>query len=47
MDSWAAMDEVFANSWSPPKDQSEEGRKLMAHYQIDTTHLVDCSVCHR
>jgi len=40
-------EEVFADSWSPPADQSEEGRKLMAQYEIDTTHLTDCSVCHR
>jgi hypothetical protein len=40
-------EDVFAASWSPPPDQSEEGRKLMAHYQIDTAHLIDCSVCHR
>ena len=40
-------DEVFADSWSPPKDQNEEGRKLMAQYQIDTAHLMECSVCHR
>ncbi|MBV9289554.1 MAG: cytochrome c3 family protein [Hyphomicrobiales bacterium] len=40
-------EDVFADSWSPPPDQHEEGRKLMAHYEIDTTHLIDCSVCHR
>lgn len=40
-------EDVFADSWSPPPDQQKEGRKLMAHYQIDTTHLIDCSVCHR
>jgi Cytochrome c7 and related cytochrome c len=40
-------EDVFAASWSPPPDQDKEGRKLMAHYQIDTTHLSDCSVCHR
>ncbi len=40
-------EDVFSTSWSPSPDQNEEGRKLMAHYQIDTTHLMDCSVCHR
>ncbi len=40
-------EQVFADSWSPPPDQNEEGRRLMAHYQIDTSHLTDCSVCHR
>jgi hypothetical protein len=40
-------EDVFADSWSPPPDQNEEGHKLMVRYQIDTTHLIDCSVCHR
>ena len=40
-------DQVFATSWSPPPDQKEKGLKLMRHYEIDTTHLIDCSVCHR
>ncbi|MGA8447951.1 MAG: cytochrome c3 family protein [Roseiarcus sp.] len=40
-------DQVFATAWSPPPDQKEEGLKLMRHYEIDTTHLLDCSVCHR
>ena len=40
-------EDVFADSWSPPPDQNLEGRKLMTRYEIDTTHLTDCSVCHR
>ena len=40
-------DEVFATAWTPPPNQNEEGRKLMARYHIDTAHLTDCSVCHR
>ena len=40
-------EDVLSTSWSPPPDQNEEGSKLMAHFQIDTTHLMDCSVCHR
>jgi hypothetical protein len=40
-------EEVFATSWTPPPNQNEEGRKLMARYHIDTAHLTDCSVCHR
>ena len=39
--------DVFATDWSPPPDQDEEGRKLMASYHIDISHLTDCSVCHR
>lgn len=39
--------DVFSVSWSPPPDQGEEGRRLLAHYHIDTTHLTDCSLCHR
>lgn len=39
--------EIFSTSWKPPKDQLEQGRKLMAQYLIHTDHLTDCSVCHR
>jgi hypothetical protein len=38
---------VFDPDWSPPEDQLEQGRKLLASYLIDNEHLTDCSVCHR
>lgn len=38
---------IFDPNWNPPKNQSEEGRKLLAQYHIATSHLTDCSVCHR
>ena len=38
---------VFDMAWVPPKDQSEEGQRLMAAYHINTQHLTDCSTCHR
>jgi hypothetical protein len=40
-------DQIFVTAWTPPPDQKQEGLKLMRHYEIDTTHLMDCSVCHR
>lgn len=40
-------DEVFDPHWTPPDDQPERGRKLLAHYLIDVDHLTDCSKCHR
>jgi Cytochrome c7 and related cytochrome c len=39
--------EVFDPDWTPPPDQSAQGRVLLAHNQIDLSHLTDCSVCHR
>jgi hypothetical protein len=39
--------DVFSTSWSPPPDQAQRGLRLLAQYHIDTTHLTDCSVCHR
>ena len=39
--------EIFSTDWKPPKDQLEQGRKLLAHYHINAEHLTDCSVCHR
>ena len=39
--------EVFDPHWTPPADQAERGRKLLAEYLIDTEHLTDCSKCHR
>jgi Cytochrome c7 and related cytochrome c len=38
---------VFDPDWAPPKDQLEQGRKLLTQYLIDRTHLTDCTVCHR
>ncbi len=38
---------VFDPNWTAPTDQREQGRMLLAHNQIDTKHLADCSVCHR
>lgn len=38
---------VFDQTWTPPKDQAEQGRKLLAQYHIQTEHLTDCSRCHR
>ncbi len=38
---------VFDPNWTAPADQREQGRMLLAHNQIDTKHLTDCSVCHR
>ena len=39
--------EIFSTSWKSPKDQLEQGRRLMAQYLIHTEHLTDCSICHR
>ena len=38
---------VFDMAWTAPKDQIEQGRRLMREYHIDTNHLTDCSKCHR
>ena len=40
-------DKIFDTQWQPPADQKERGKQLMADYHIDTTHLTDCSRCHR
>ncbi|SJZ92873.1 cytochrome c3 family protein [Consotaella salsifontis] len=40
-------DQIYNLHWSPPKDQEEKGKALIAHYAIDPKHLIDCSVCHR
>jgi Cytochrome c7 and related cytochrome c len=39
--------EIFSTSWRPPKDQLQQGRKLLASFHINNKHLTDCSVCHR
>ena len=38
---------VFDMAWTAPKDQVEQGQRLLREYHIDTTHLTDCSKCHR
>jgi len=38
---------VFDMNWRPPPDQLEQGRLLLAAYQIDPRRLTDCSNCHR
>jgi hypothetical protein len=40
-------DQTFATQWTPPKDQAEQGKRLLVEYHIDTEHLTDCSRCHR
>ena len=39
--------EIFDTAWTPPADQEERGKELLAHYGIRPDHLTDCSVCHR
>jgi Cytochrome c7 and related cytochrome c len=39
--------QVFSTTWTPPKDQLAEAKKLLVQYRIDTEHLTDCSRCHR
>jgi hypothetical protein len=38
---------IFETQWTPPKDQDEQGKRLLVAYHIDTEHLTDCSRCHR
>jgi len=38
---------IFDMAWTPPKDQLEQGHKLLREYHIETEHLTDCSRCHR
>jgi hypothetical protein len=40
-------DQVFNMSWRAPPNQDAHGRELMREYHIHTTHLTDCSTCHR
>lgn len=40
-------DRIFDMEWTPPKDQIEQGRRLLVEYHIKTEHLTDCSRCHR
>ena len=39
--------EVFNLAWEAPDDQEDLGRRLVEEYQIQTTQLTDCSICHR
>jgi len=38
---------VFDMKWTAPKDQVDQGRRLVREYHIDIKHLTDCSKCHR
>jgi hypothetical protein len=38
---------IFDTQWTPPKDQDDQGKRLLVAYHIDTEHLTDCSRCHR
>jgi hypothetical protein len=40
-------DQVFATHWTEPADQIARGKALVHAYGIETSHLTDCSVCHR
>jgi hypothetical protein len=40
-------DKIFDMQWTPPKDQDDQGKRLLVVYHIDTEHLTDCSRCHR
>lgn len=39
-------DEIFAATWTPPKDQQDRGVQLMAEYHVHTSQLTSCSTCH-
>jgi cytochrome c7-like protein len=38
---------VFDMTWEPPRNQLEEGRRLVQEYGIEKTRLTDCYTCHR
>ena len=40
-------EKVFDMTWQPPADQEIQGARLIETYQVNTTQLTDCSVCHR
>lgn len=40
-------DAIYDFHWKPPPDQEEKGRALVAAHGIDTSRLLDCSLCHR
>lgn len=39
--------EVFNLDWKPPADQRAQGLMLIKAYNVQTTQLTDCSMCHR
>ena len=40
-------EQVFNMTWQPPPDQETQGRQLVEEYQVKTSQLTDCSICHR
>jgi hypothetical protein len=40
------IDQVFNMAWTPPANQVEQGRALMAKYHVNTERLTNCSICH-
>ena len=49
-DNLRPQDQIFNMAWQPPRDQLEQGLKLLADYHISTNRLAqlrDCSMCHR
>lgn len=43
-------DQIYNQSWQPPRDQIERGHALFQEYHISTNRLQqlrDCSMCHR
>jgi hypothetical protein len=40
-------EQVFNMTWTPPTDQTTLGRELLKQYDVQVTHLTDCSTCHR
>ena len=39
--------QVFSMDWKPPADQQEQGEKLVRAYNVHTSQLTNCTVCHR
>jgi len=37
---------VFDATWTPPADQAQRGKALMAEYHVHTSVLTSCSTCH-
>lgn len=41
-------DQIYNMEWTPPPDQTDQGKQLVKTYKIDTSgRLTNCSVCHR
>ena len=41
-------DKVYDMTWQPSSESRDEGEKLVAEYQVDTSgRLTNCSTCHR